>query len=145
MKDEDTNKDFFFSLSLSFRSLLFFLLLLLLLLKFFSSSIRMMWTMKCFSRETDRELLSDFIRLGQTWWSIISSHQLFCSLSLFSLFFFRQPTVVSSPQKTWKKGKKGNQEKVVRHVKRVALIKLYPFYNTISNTYTHEVVVLWFE
>ena len=145
MKDEDTNKDFFFSLSLSFRSLLFFLLLLLLLLlKFFSSSIRMMWTMKCFSRETDREILSDFIRLGQTWWSIISSHQLFCSLSLFCSFF---PTasVVSSSQKTWKKGKKGNQEKVVRHVKRVALIKLYPFYNTISNTYTHEVVVLWFE
>ena len=143
MKDEDTNKDFFFSLSLSFRSLLFFLLLLLLLLKFFSSSIRMMWTMKCFSRET-REILSDFIRLGQTWWSIISSHQLFCSLSLFCSFF---PTasVVSSSQKTWKKGKKGNQEKVVRHVKRVALIKLYPFYNTISNTYTHEVVVLWFE
>lgn len=140
MKDEDTNKDFFFSLSLSFRSLLFFLLLLLLLLKFFSSSIRMMWTMKCFSRET-REILSDFIRLGQTWWSIISSHQLFCSLSLFCSFF---PTASVSSQKTWKKGKKGNQEKV-RHVKRVALIKLYPFYNTISNTYTHEVVVLWFE
>ena len=145
MKDEDTNKDFFFSLSLSCRSLLFFLLLLL--LKFFSSSIRMMWTMKCFSRETDREILSDFIRLGQTWWwSIISSHQLFFlfSLAFFSFFFFRQPPRTCPPrQKTfWKKGK--NQEKV-RHVKRVALITLYPFYNTISNTYTHEVVVLWFE
>ena len=100
--------------------------------------------MKCFSRET-REILSDFIRLGQTWWSIISSQISFFVLSRFFLFFFPTASVVSSSQKTWKKGKKGNQEKVVRHVKRVALIKLYPFYNTISNTYTHEVVALWFE
>lgn len=88
-----------------------------------------MWTMKCFSRETDREILSDFIRLGQ----IIGGYHLisFFVLSRFFVLFFRQPP-------------KGNQEKV-RHVKRVALIKLYPFHNTISNTHTHEVVVLCFE
>ena len=107
-----------------------------------------MWTMKCFSRETDREILSDFILLGQ----IISSHQLFCSLSLFSLFFFRQPPsfvfvvgVLQRPRKLENQEKKKETKKTFRHVKRVALIKLYPFHNTIINTYTHKVVVLCFE
>ena len=136
MKDEDTNKDFFFSLSLSFRSLLFFLLLLL-LLKFFSSSIRMMWTMKCFSRETDREILSDFIQLGQ----IISSHAFFSFFPTASSFVF----VVGVLQENLKTKKKKRKPRKLRHVKRVALIKLYPFHNTIINTHTHEVVVLCFE
>ena len=76
--------------------------------------------MKCFSRETDREILSDFIRLGQGLWSdyLISSAFLF-SLAFFS-FFFRQPPRTCPPrQKTWKKGKKGNPQEKVRHVKRV--------------------------
>ncbi len=89
VKDEDTNKDFFFSLSLSISSSSSSSSVV-----FFSISIRMMWTMKCFSRET-REILSDFILLGQMLmvFVFLSSHQLFCSLSLFSLFFF--PTASS--------------------------------------------------
>ncbi len=90
VKDEDTNKDFFFSLSLSISSSSSSSSPVV----FFSISIRMMWTMKCFSRET-REILSDFILLGQMLmvFVFLSSHQLFV-LSRFFLFFFSDSLLV---------------------------------------------------
>ena len=119
-------------------------------------SIRMMWTMK-FSRET-RERVFDFILLGQivTYiYGFISSRAVFCSLLFVSLLCRFCFWVIWVPRKKnlEKKharkpfGKKVviHQYEKVRHVKRVALIKLYPFHNTISNTHTHEVVVLCFE
>ena len=66
-----------------------------------------------------------------------SDYLIFVLSRSFSLFFRQPPFFLF--EKTWKKPRKS------RHVKRVALIKLYPFHNTISNTYTHEVVVLCFE
>ena len=70
----------------------------------------------------------------------------FFVLSRFFLFFFSDSLLVcvclgvlQENLKT-KKKKKGNQENFI-----VALIKLYPFHNTIINTYTHKVVVLCFE
>lgn len=63
--------------------------------------------MKCFSRET-REILSDFIRLGQ----IIGGYHLisFFVLSRFFVLFFRQPPY--PPRKLGKKEKKETKKKL---------------------------------
>ena len=69
----------------------------------------------------------------------------FFVLSRFFLFFFSDslPERVLPDRKLF--GKKEKTKKKLDMSNEFALITLYPFYNTISNTYTHEVVVLWFE
>ncbi len=122
-------------LLLSFRSLLFVgLVFLLLLLLFFIIVLGCGWWGSLEKRERYYPTLFSRSDYFNKLISIISL-QLFCSLSLLFL------GVIT---KTWKKPRKLGK-KSSRHVKRVALIKLYPFHNNIINTYTHKVVVLCFE